>query len=151
MNIDRILEVLREWCALGQLDTRRAPLNEVFVSLPSACLRVAVQLLSERFGVHHLSTITGQDVDGRIELLYHFWDGQGLTLRLVLPRERPQVETLIDLIPGAAYYEREIGEMLGVRFAGHEDMQPLFLPDDWDGAPPLRRDFAGRDAQQEGT
>jgi NADH:ubiquinone oxidoreductase subunit C len=151
VNIDQILEALHERCPLGQLERERGSLDEVFVSLPPACLRIAVQLLLERFGVYHLSTITGQDLDGRIELLYHFWDGQGLTLRVDLPRERAQVETLIDLIPGVAFYEREVHEMLHVTFAGHADMEPMFLSDDWGGEPPLRREFTGGGEREEGS
>ena len=150
MNVARILEVLHEWCPAGDLEIVHAPRDEVLVSLPPACLRVAVQLLTERFGVYHLSTITGQDLDGRIELLYHFWEGQGLTLRVALPRERAQVETVVDLIPGATYYEREVSEMLHVDFAGHANMQPMFLSDDWAGEPPLRREFNGAPEQEEG-
>ena len=148
MNVERILEVLHEWCPLAELETASAPLDEVFVSLPPAYLRVAVQLLTERFGIYHLSTITGQDLDGRIELLYHFWEGQGLTLRVDLPRERARVDTLVDLIPGVAFYEREVSEMLHVTFAGHADMQPMFLSDDWGGEPPLRREFTGGNEQE---
>ena len=150
MNVERILEARQEWCPTAELETAPAPLDEVFVSLPPAYLRVAVQLLTERFGVYHLSTITGQDLDGRIELLYHFWEGQGLTLRVALPRERAQVETVVDLIPGATYYEREVSEMLHVTFAGHANMQPMFLSDDWGGEPPLRREFNGAGVQEEG-
>jgi len=63
-----------------------------------------------------------------IELLYHFWDGGGLTLRTSLPREEPHIATLTDLIPGAAFYEREVSEMLGVTFDGHPDLRALLLP-----------------------
>jgi NADH-quinone oxidoreductase subunit C len=149
VNVDRIIEVLRDWCPSGQVERSSAPLNEVCVSLPAACLRVAVHLLTERFGVTHLSTITGQDRDGQIELLYHFWDRQGLTLRIALPRTRAYVETVIDLIPGAAFYEREVSEMLDVTFTGHADMERLFLPDDWEGRGPLRSEFAGGAGEEE--
>jgi NADH:ubiquinone oxidoreductase subunit C len=149
VNVARILEVLHEWCPSEPLVEERIPINEVFVSLRPDCLRVAVHLLAERFGVYHLSTITGQDRDGQIELLYHFWEGQGLTLRIALPRDRPQVETVIDLIPGAEYYEREVSEMLHVTFEGHVDMKPMFLADDWGGEPPLRREFGAERGEED--
>ena len=86
----------------------------------------------KRFDLRHLSTITGQDTGSAIELLYHFWDDGGLTLRTLLPRDEPHITTLTDLIPGAALYEREVSEMLGVTFDGHPDPRPLLLPDNWD-------------------
>lgn len=142
MNVDQVLHALREYCPPDRMAVRTAPIDETYVTLPAVHLRTAVRLLVERFRVTHLSTISGQDRDGEIELLYHFWDRHGLTLRVVVPRARAQVDTLIDLIPGAAFYEREIAEMLHVAFIGHPDPAPLLLPDDWGGEPPLRRDFA---------
>ena len=140
MNLDQVLEALRSACLSGDVERRMAPVDECFVTLPSACLRRAVEALLE-IGVWHLSTITGQDVDDRVELLYHFWEGQGLTLCTSVPREDARIPTLTDLIPGASFYEREIGEMLHVTVEGHPDPQPLFLPDDWNGEAPLRREF----------
>ncbi|MCG2767772.1 MAG: NADH-quinone oxidoreductase subunit C, partial [Anaerolineae bacterium] len=75
-----------------------------------------------------------------IELLYHFWDGQGLTLRTSLPREEPHIATVVNLIPGAAFYEREVSEMLGVTFDGCLDRRSLLLPDDWNEEPPMIND-----------
>jgi NADH-quinone oxidoreductase subunit C len=139
------------------LDVRVVPIDEVWVTLPVTCLRPAVQALIERCGFTHLSTLTAQhfaraqdvartqDVEGAIELLYHFWRGRGLTVRLVLPAHDACLPTVTDLIPGAAFYEREVAEMLGVTFEGHPDPRPLLLPDDWEGGAPLRQDFAVED------
>jgi NADH:ubiquinone oxidoreductase subunit C len=40
--------------------------------------------------------------------------------------------------------------MLGVTFLGHPNPQPLLLPEDWEGDPPLRREFALPEERQEG-
>jgi len=113
-------------------------LGETFVSLPSHCVHDAVALLLEEFDVRHLSTITAQELDDDIELLYHFWSGAGLTLRTRLPRDEAHIATVTDLIAGASFYEREVAEMQGVAFDGHPDPRPLFLPEDWSIGPPLR-------------
>ncbi len=115
------------------------PLDDTFITLPSERLRPVVQLLLEQFDIYHLSTITGDDTGTEIRLLYHFWSGYGLTLCIRLPYANLSIPTLTDLIPGAAFYEREIQEMLGVTFAGLETPGPMFLPDDWEGGYPLRR------------
>lgn len=138
MNLDLILEALRETLPAETIEAQPVPIDETFIELLPDCIHPAVKLLVERFDLRHLSTITGQDTGSEIELLYHFWDGGGLTLRTSLPREEPHIATLTDLIPGAAFYEREVSEMLGVTFEGHPDPRPLLLPEDWDDKPPLR-------------
>lgn len=139
MLIEAILQALRETFPAETIEAQTVPIGETFVALPAGCIHPAAQVLIERFDLRHLSTITGQDTGSKIELLYHFWDGRGLTLRTSLPREEPHIATLTDLILGAVFYEREVSEMLGVTFDGHPDPRALLLPDDWDGEPPLRQ------------
>jgi NADH-quinone oxidoreductase subunit C len=150
MNLPRILELLQEVLPVARLEVQTMPIDEHSITLPPDNLHAAVRALLERSHVYHLSTITGQDVDGQIELLYHFWEGGGLTLRTSLPREQTSVETITDLIPGASFYEREIAEMLQVTFVGHPNLQRLLLPDDWTGGPPLRYEFTLPDDREEG-
>jgi membrane-bound hydrogenase subunit beta len=139
MNVELILASLRETFSTEPLDPQAVPIDETFVTLPPNCIHAAVQVLVERFDLRHLSAITGEDTGGEIMLLYHFWDGHGLTLRTSLPRQDARIATLTDLIPGAVFYEREASEMLGVAFDGHPNPHTLLLPDDWAGEPPLRR------------
>lgn len=139
MYLEAILQALRETFPAETIEAQAVPMDETFIALPPDCVHLAVQVLIERFDLGHLSTITGQDTGNEIELLYHFWGGGGLTLRTSLPREKPHIATLTDLIPGAAFYEREVREMLGVTFDGFPIPRPLLLPDDWDGEPPLRQ------------
>jgi len=146
MDINAVVEALRQLYPNQDIKPRTVPVADTFINLPPDCVHAATALLMDRFDVYHLSTITGQDTDHGIELLYHFWDGRGLTLRTRLPRaerakgepgEAPVIATLTDLIPGAAFYEREIWEMLGVDFQGHPNLSLFLLPEDWDDAPPL--------------
>jgi len=139
VNVDLIVEALREVFPAETIEVRPVPLDEVFVALPPSCIHPAVRLLVERFNLRHLSAITGQDLGDGIELLYHFWDGRGLTLRTTLPLEATSIVTLTDLIPGAAFFEREVSEMLRVSFNGHPDLRVLLMPDDWDGQPVMRQ------------
>jgi NADH:ubiquinone oxidoreductase subunit C len=138
MDIDTVVATFRQAWPDQEIESRAVPIADTFVALPPDCIHAAVALLVERFDVSHLSAITGQDIGNEIELLYHFWDGEGLTLRTSLPRGSPHIATLTDLIPGAAFYEREIKEMLGVVFDGHPNLHALLLPDDWEDEPPLR-------------
>ena len=67
---------------------------------------------------------------------------QGVSLRVVLPKDKPEIASLAPVLEGANWIEREITEMLGIHFIGHPDMRRLLLPEDWpEGVYPLRRDY----------
>ena len=70
------------------------PLQDVLLALPPGSIHPAVAALVEGLDVDHLSTITVQDIEDEIEVLYHFWAGQGLTLRTVLAREEARLPTI---------------------------------------------------------
>ena len=55
-------------------------------------------------------------------------------------RENPVVPSVIGLWQGADFQEREIYDLMGIKFEGHPNMKRLFL---WDGfqGHPLRKDF----------
>jgi NADH:ubiquinone oxidoreductase subunit C len=116
------------------------PVDETVIDTPAPCLEAVVAVLRNTFSVYHLSTITGQERGKELELLYHFWHGKGITLRIAVSREDPRVTTLTGAIPGADFYEREVGEMLGVTFEGHPGPEHLLLPEDWESGPPLRKE-----------
>jgi NADH-quinone oxidoreductase subunit C len=146
MNTEHILSTLREALSVSEIAHERVPVDDLFVTLEPDQVREAIKVLGDAFGISHLSTITGQDTGEAIELLYHLWggagpetSGHGLTLRTLLPRQSPAIHTVIDLVPGAAFYEREIVEMLDVVFEWHPVSGLLVLPDDWYGEAPLRK------------
>lgn len=77
---------------------------------------------------------------GRIEVVAHLVDVTGRARHLVwtaVDRADPVLASLVDLYPGAAWHEREVHEMFGVRFAGNPDLRPLLTTGD--AGYPLRR------------
>ena len=117
--------------------------DESVVRVTPEDLQIAVTILTDRLGVTHLSAITGEDLGGRLRVMYHFWRGRGVTLETELAADAATVASIVDLVPGATLYEREVHGMLGVVFEGHPDPQPLLLPDGWAGPPPLRKEATG--------
>ncbi|HET90768.1 MAG TPA: NADH-quinone oxidoreductase subunit C [Chloroflexi bacterium] len=139
MDVAAVVQALQAAFPDCDVAARAVSIDDTFVTLPVGALRTAIELLHERFDLYHLSTITGIDTGEAVEILYHFWDRRGLTLRIVLPYDALHVASVTDLIPGAAFYEREIIEMLDVMVEGHPDPRPMLLPDDWDEGAPLRK------------
>ncbi len=117
-------------------------LNEEAICIPADQLRAAIDVLQTHFDCYHLSTITAQQRDthpDEIELFFQFWQGKGFSLLIKLPISAPELASIIDLIPGADFYEREVAEMFGVTFTGRTETPRLLLPGDWDQGPPFIR------------
>ncbi len=110
--------------------------GEQVVEVPVERLLVAVEAFREAYPKLHLSAITGRPVGDDVELLYHFYPGQGVTLRVRC--ETQEAPSLTPSLPAANWYEREIHDLLGIVFTGHPHLDPLLLSRDWDGPPPLR-------------
>ena len=64
-------------------------------------------------------------------------------LKTTILREMPQFKTATGIFPNAEPYEREIHELFGIHFEGHQRLTPLFLEREYE-IPPFRKDFDTR-------
>jgi len=64
-----------------------------------------------------------------------------IRLRVQVPEDNCEIDSLFDIHPGAEALEREVFDMFGIRFNGHPDLTRILMPEDWDGHP-LRKDYA---------
>jgi NADH-quinone oxidoreductase subunit C len=97
-------------------------------------------------GFDYLVDITSIDnygEDPRFMLVYHLY-GYGhlryLRLKTRVSEEKSEVPTVTTVWKTADWHEREIFDMMGVRFRGHPDLRRILM---WEGYPyfPLRKDF----------
>jgi NADH-quinone oxidoreductase subunit C len=98
---------------------------------------------------------TASCVDTRrgFEILYHFskdQTGQFISLRVIVPRENPTIESLGKDLPAAEWIEREIAEFFGVTFEGHPDPRRLLSSEDRPlDFKPFRRDMPRTRSEEE--
>ncbi len=89
--------------------------------------------------------VTAVDYPGReqrFDLVYHFLSptlNARVRLRAAIG-ETTQVPSIIEVFPGADWFEREAYDLYGVIFTGHPDMRRLLTDYGFDGHP-LRKDF----------
>ncbi len=123
----------------------------VHVKITKNRVKEMARFLKEN-GFRHLSFITCVDWidEGEFELVYGIssYDVNIVVLlKTRVPRDNPHQETLLPLWDQAQTYEREIHEMFGVVFDGNPNLTPFIL-EDWEGIPPMRKDFDSRKYSQ---
>src|SRR6266567_3544871 len=95
-----------------------------------------------------ISSVDNYADDPRFTIVYHLY-GYGhlryLRLKTDVSEEKSELPTVTGVWRTAEWHEREIYDMMGMRFRGHPDLRRILM---WDGYPyfPLRKDFplAGR-------
>jgi NADH-quinone oxidoreductase subunit C len=112
----------------------------------AAHLREIAKSCRDELSFDYLLDITSIDNYGeepRFEMVYHLYSmvhAAHLRLKLKVSEEAGAVDTISDIWPTANWHEREIYDMMGIKFNGHPDLRRILM---WDGYPyfPLRRDF----------
>lgn len=120
--------------------------GETTYTIAASDLRDIAQFCRDEFSFDYLLDVTSIDNFGeepRFEIVYHLYSmphGVHLRLRLTVPEETGAVDTVSDIWPTANWHEREIYDMMGIKFNEHPDLRRILM---WDGYPffPLRKDF----------
>ena len=91
-----------------------------------------------------LNAISAIDFVEHFELVYHMTSisrqQTGVVRSRVYGREEPTAASVVGVWKGADFQEREIWDLMGVRFTGHPNMKRIMLWEGFDGHP-LRKDF----------
>lgn len=89
-----------------------------------------------------ISSVDHMGSDPRFEMVYELCRlaaGEHMRVKCMVAEDE-EVDTISDLWPTANWHEREIYDMMGIKFSGHPDLTRILM---WEGYPyfPLRKDF----------
>ncbi|HEX9976584.1 MAG TPA: NADH-quinone oxidoreductase subunit C [Dehalococcoidales bacterium] len=119
--------------------------NDAVLLKGEALFEVAAFLKnSPEFGFNYLNYITAVDYFDYFELVYQLTSlshNHTVVLKTrCYDRNNPVVSSVVRLWRGADLQEREVYDLMGIRFNGHPNMKRIVL---WDGfqGHPLRKDY----------
>ena len=141
-SVGEVLKDLSNILGSKMLQTRTLQPEKICMQVQAGAHRDAIKFILKQDENAGISAITGVDLGEKIELMYHIrTHGTIITIGTEVPKKNAKIESIMDLIPGANFHEREASDLLGVVFEGHLNPKRLILPEDWpENVFPLRRD-----------
>jgi NADH-quinone oxidoreductase subunit C len=131
----------------GSVIDRKIERGELTVTVAAADIVKVVTFLRDDERCRFVSIIDITAVDWpsrekRFDVVYHFLSPtKNARIRVKLETdEATPVASIIDVFPGANWYERETYDLYGVLFTGHPDLRRLLTDYGFQGHP-LRKDF----------
>ena len=131
--------------AMGGVVLTGQYLGQPFVVAELAAVQPLLRHLYDQEGFRVLVDLTAVDYPARaarFELVYLVErqpDSYRLRVKTALA-ETVAAPSLTSLFPAAAWLEREVFDMFGIRFLQHPDLRRILLPEDWQGFP-LRKEY----------
>ncbi len=139
-------DVLREY---GEVKPYRRS-NRYYIEVDPKSIRSIVKKLLEVYSDVYISTITPVDYlkDGVIEVNYELEIlplNVFLVVKTKIPRNKAEIDSLVDILPGAKVLEQEAYDLMGVMFKGNPYLRkPFLLPEEMANETPLRKDWKPR-------
>lgn len=113
------------------------------VKVPRQILPELFLKLRDTHGFNYLANLTAVDYQERFELVYHIYsipDNRKLLVKADVDHNEPLAPSAVSIWPTADWQEREVFDLMGIRFEGHPNLKRILLPDEFEGHP-LRKDF----------
>lgn len=70
-----------------------------------------------------------------VYLLRSYSRDQDLRIKIALAKDAKSVPSISDIWPNANWYEREVWDLFGIKFAGHPCLRRIMMPTTWKGHP----------------
>jgi NADH-quinone oxidoreductase subunit C len=115
------------------------------IYVPGEHIVATCQALRDHLKFEVLAEVTAADYlprNPRYEVVYHLLSvskRERLRMKVRVPADGT-LATVQGVYPGAGWLEREVWDMFGIVFDGHNDLRRLLMPEDWEGHP-QRKDY----------
>lgn len=79
----------------------------------------------------------------RFEVVIHFFSlvlKERIRIKVPVEEANPEIDSLTPLWPAANWFEREVWDMVGIRFRGHPNLKRILMYAEFEGHP-LRKDY----------
>jgi len=90
------------------------------------------------------------DMPERFAVVYQFanlMENRRIFLKVYLDEDKPEVDSIHDLVRAANWFEREAWDLYGVVFRGHPNLVRILCHQDFEGHP-LRKDYPANQFQR---
>lgn len=122
--------------------------DEMTIWVAREAIREACALLRDdaECAFNYLSDVTCVDwypSEPRFEVVYQLLSipkKERVRLKVRLESASPSVDSVVPVWPSANFFEREVFDLFGIRFAGHPYLRRIQMPENWEGHP-LRKDY----------
>ena len=151
---DAIASLESQFTVLGKKEFR----GQTTLTLERALIADVCAVAKSQLGFDLLVNLCSVDNFGnepRFEVVYELFsveNNYSLRLKVSVSEDDLEVPTVSGVWSGANWLEREVYDLMGIRFGGHPDLRRILM---WEGYPyhPLRKDFplAGRPSEVPGV
>jgi NADH-quinone oxidoreductase subunit C len=153
MKPDVIADILKDAFGEAVVDAAVETMHPSVTVVAEKWHEIALFLRNdERLGINFCRCVSGVDwpeareIEVVFDLMsvkagHDLWAGDNvIAVKIRVQRDDGHMPSVADVWPTAEWHEREVFDLLGVRFDNHPDMRRILCPEDWVGHP-LRKDY----------
>lgn len=143
MDFNYIADIVK--AGWPSVEVPKVETGDAFIIAPTSQAHAILKFLREDPDLYFdsLMCLSGADTGRELWVVYSLHSMQyfhKFEVKVVLPRENPECDTVCDLWAMANFFEREAYDLYGINFKGHPDLRRIMNPPDWIGWPG-RKDY----------
>ena len=142
MNIDKFMKDIKEKFP-RIINAKLINTKRLMIYIPKEALLKVTEYLFKDLGYRYI-IVSAMDSKEGYEIIYHYSDdstGWIMNLNVIIPHDKPEVESITPVVYGAEWIEREIMDLLGITFLNHPKPERFLFAESWpEGEYPFRRE-----------